>query len=392
VDVSTVLTRFGQVILTFIMQFGGVGLMLMIAGIWILFKKKISLRERTMVMTDQNQLKSGGVIKLVKDILILMLTIELIGFIILSFYFYYQNYFPLDDALFQAYFLTVSLFTNAGFDITGESLVVFANNQDYIALTIFMLLIFSGSVGYWVLVETKEFIVAKLNKRKFKFSIFVKIIFFMHILLYLLGALMFMILESNHFLIDKTILDQVYYGLFMSITTRNAGFTTIDMSQISNSTQWLFSALMFIGASPNSVGGGIRTTTLVILMGAIYSFAIGRNQVIVFKRAVKESTVYRSLLIFTVGIMITFTSILIISIVEPYLDLNLIAFEVFSAFGTTGLTLGITNGLHIVSKLVIITNMFIGRIGIVSLLLFFKHNKDVQNRVKYPEIDMIIGA
>jgi Trk-type K+ transport system membrane component len=391
IDVATVLTPIGLTFLALIMQFGGVGLMLFLAGFWILSGKKISLKERSMVVTDQNQLKLGGIIRLVKDVLVIMLLIEAIGFILISSHLYLHDHYAIKDALFNSFFLTISLFTNAGFD-PQSSMMMFANHQDYFVLTVGMILMFSGSVGYWVLVEVKDFIAAKSKKEKFHFSIYVKLIFWMHLILFIGGALLFFLFEMNHFLSDKNILDSIYYSFFMSLTTRNAGFSTLDITQLNDPTHLLFIALMFIGASPNSVGGGIRTTCLVILVYAIYSFSIGRNQVVIMKRAVKESTIYKSLVIFTTGIMITFTATILLTIIEPQLEIIPILFEVFSAFGTTGLSLGITSSLTTISKLIIIFVMFVGRVGIVSLLLFFKEERDVVNRVKYPEFDMIVGA
>ena len=392
INISTTLTRFGQVVLIVIMQVGGVGIMLFLAGLWVISGKKISLKERNIVVTDQNQLKQGGIIRLVKDVLRLILIIELIGFIVLSSYLYFNNYYSLGESLFQGFFLSISMFANAGFDISGKSMTMFADQKGYFVLTIAMILIFLGSVGYWVLVETKDFIKAKLKKQKFEFSLYVKLIFKMHILLYIIGAILFIIFEANNLLLGKSFFDYIFNSLFMSITTRNAGFTTLNTSQLTNSTHWLFNALMFIGASPNSVGGGIRTSSLIILLYSIYSFAIGRRQVIIGKRAIKDSTIYKAFMVFTVGIIIIFLSVLTISTIETSFSIKEILFEVFSAFGTTGLSLGITPHLTIFSKIILIINMFIGRIGIISLLLSFKGRDEAKNRVKYPEYDMIVGA
>lgn len=391
VNVYTTFTKFGQIVLALIMQIGGVGIMLVLAGFWLIAGKKISLKERTMVVTDQNQLNQGGIIRLVKNILTLVLLIELMGFIILSFYLYINNYYSLEESLFQSFFLTISMFANAGFDINGNSMIMYANKNGYFVLAVAMILIFLGSVGFWVLVETKDYIKAKLKKQKYEFSLYVKLILRMHLFLYLIGAILFILFEAKNFLQEKGFLDYIFNSLFMSITTRNAGFTTLDVSKLNNSTIWLFSALMFIGASPNSVGGGIRTSSLIILLYSIYSFATGRNQVIIGKRAIKDSTVYKCFIVFTVGIIIIFISVLIMSSIENF-SIKAILFEVVSAFGTTGLSLGITPNLSFISKIILIINMFIGRIGIISLLLFFKDKNEAKNRVKYPEFDMIVGA
>lgn len=389
VNVSLGLTKFGQVILALILQIGGVGLMLILVGVWMIVGKRISFKERTMIVTDQNQLKAGGVIRLMKDTLILILFIELIGFILLSFHFYLNGYFNKDESIFQAFFLTISLFTNAGFDITGSSLTNYAN--DYFVLTIGIILVFLGAVGFWVLVEFKDFLKAKVNRKRFTFSVYVKIIVKMHLGLVLLGAIFIAIFEHNNFLTDKNQIERIFYCLFMSITTRNAGFSTLDIKEFTPATLWLFNGLMFIGSSPNSTGGGIRTSTFLVVLATLYSFSIGRTQTVIYKKAIKERTVLKCLLVLIGAILIIFSATWIICIAEPLKDQNAIIFEVFSAFGTTGLSLGITSELSILSKIVLIITMFIGRIGVISLLLFFKDTNNYKNKIKYPEYDLIIG-
>jgi Trk-type K+ transport system membrane component len=151
----------------------------------------------------------------------------------------------------------------------------------------------------------------------------------------------------------------------------------------------MMTGLMFIGSSPNSAGGGIRTSTLLLIIGALIAFSQNRRQVIVQKRAIKPATVYKSLLVFVVAIALIIVSSFLIMIAEPY-GFTEVIFEVTSAFGTTGLSLGITPFLSGFSKAVLIVVMFIGRIGIVALLLIFSTQEDT-NRIRYPEIDMIVG-
>lgn len=389
VDISSVLSRFGQMILAIILQFGGVGLMLIVAGFFMVVGKRISLRERRMIVTDQNQLHSGGVIRLMKDTLFLIIYIEAFGFILLSMHFYSRHYFPLKEALFQAFFLTISLFTNAGFDITGDSLVRYAN--DYYVLSLSMILIFLGAVGFWALVEFKHFVFSKIDHQKFQFSMYVKLIFKMHLGLVLLGAIIIAFFENNLFLKDKSPISRIFYTLFMSLTTRNAGFKILDINQFSQGTKWILNGLMFIGSSPNSCGGGIRTTTFIVVVSTLFAFSTGKKQVILGRKAFKESTIYKSLIIFATATLLIFFSTGLISLFEEDISLHAIIFEVTSAFGTTGLSLGITSSLSFMSKLVLILNMFIGRVGILSFLLFFNDESSIKNRIKYPEYEIIIG-
>lgn len=389
VTISETLSVFGIFVLAFILQFGGIGLMMLVAGFWVIIGKKITFKQRTMIMTDQNQIKMSGVVKLVRNIILIILMIELFGFLALGTYFWLTGYYSFSESFLQSFFLSISMTTNAGFDITGNTSLAVYKNDYYIQL-VAMFLMFSGAVGFWPLVEFKEWISAKFKREKYKFSIYTKIIFKMHVGLLIFGAVAMFILEYNNFLQGKNPLESFFYCVFMSLTTRNAGFATMKVADLSRTTIMLFNGLMFIGSSPNSAGGGIRTTTFVLVIAAIHSFAIGREQIVIYKRAIKKETVYRSLLVLIMAIFIVFGATLLMTYTEPF-SVNKILFEVSSAFGTTGLSLGITGDLSIVGKIILIATMFIGRIGILTLLLIFKENDSKQNKVKYPELDLIVG-
>ncbi|ERJ13022.1 TrkH family potassium uptake protein [Haloplasma contractile] len=388
VNISETLSIFGQVILALIIQVGGVGIMLMIAGFWVFTGRRITFRERTLIMTDQNQINMNGVIKLVRDMAIILFCIEFTGFLLLGTHFYYAGYFSFEESYFQAFFLAISMTTNAGFDITGTSLVDYSN--DYYVQVVSMFLMFSGAVGFWALVETKDWLKAKLGNERFEFSIYVKLIVSMHIVMTIIGALFIIIFEFNHFFYDKGLVESLFYSLFMSLTTRNSGFQTMDVSAFQPVTHMLFNAFMFIGSSPNSAGGGIRTTTFIVVSLAIVSFAKGKDQVTLSGRSIKLKTIFKSFIVLVSAACIVFTSTLLLSLTESK-EIHVILFEVCSAFGTTGLSLGITSELSDIGKIIIIMTMFIGRIGIIALLLSFKKKGGHYNGVRYPEMDLIIG-
>jgi len=387
VTVATRLNRFGQVILLFLIQFGGIGLIMLIGFFWLTTGKTITLNERKLIATDQNQIRTSQVVRLIRETLQILFVIELIMFGLIAWYLYANSYFSLGDSLFQAFFLTISLTANAGFDITGDSLLRYAN--DYTFQLMAMFLMFVGAVGFWPLVEVKDFIQAKIKRKPFQFSLFAKLLVSMHMLLWVVGAIVIFAIEAGAALSDLTLLESMFTSLFMSLTTRNAGFSTIDVSTFSPPTLMMMTALMFIGSSPNSAGGGIRTSTLLLVIGALIAFSQNRRQVIVQKRAIKPATVYKSLLVFVVAIALIIVASFLIMVAEPY-GFTEVIFEVTSAFGTTGLSLGITPFLTGFSKAVLIVVMFIGRIGIVALLLIFSTQEDT-NRIRYPEIDMIVG-
>lgn len=389
--VKDVLTVFGQTVLAFILQFGGIGLIMLVSIFWLAMRKKISFKERNMIMTDQNQIGRSGIVRFVKNVLLMIVSIEILGFLTMGTYLSiaYADIFTVPQAFFQAFFLTISMFTNAGFDISpgGDSLMMY--NTDYFMQTLAMGLMLLGALGFWPLAELKGWFEAKKKKERFEFTLFTKILVSMHLGLWIFGAVIVYGVEINGFLLDKGFIEGIYYSLFMSLTTRNAGFATMNMTDMSTSIQVFFGVLMFIGSSPNSAGGGIRTTTFLLTILGIVAFARGKDQIVIKRKSIKFETVYKSLMVVIVAGALIVVSLIIMSASEPF-RIQALFFEITSAFGTTGLSLGITSSLSIVGKIVIIVVMFIGRVGILSLLLMFKGDKH-SSSLKYPEIDLIVG-
>lgn len=408
VVIKDVLTPFGQTVLAFILQFGGIGLIMFISTFWLLTRRKIGFRERNMIMTDQNQIGRAGIVRFIKNVLIMIVSIELVGFILMSIHLSinHSDIFTIKEALFQSFFLTISMFTNAGFDISPDaasliaagysvdvgagSLMMYYN--DYFMQTLAMTLMVLGAIGFWPLAEIKLWIEAKRRKEKYEFSIFSKLLITMHLGLWLISAVIVFVAEYNGFLADKSIFEAIYYCLFMSLTTRNAGFATMSMNDMSNAVQVFFGVLMFIGSSPNSAGGGIRTTTFLVTVLGFITYARGKEQVVIKKKSVKQETIYKSLFVFIGAASLIVVGLFIMSISEAgkWYGVNEIFFELASAFGTTGLSLGITSSLSVVGKIVLIIVMFIGRVGVLALLTMFIGNKS-KSSVKYPEMDLIVG-
>lgn len=389
--VKDVLTRFGQTVLILIIQFGGIGLIMMVALFWLAIRKKISFSERNMIMTDQNQLSRQGVVRFVRNVLIMIFSIEFIGIVIMSGYLIiFTDHFTIGEAIYQSFFNVISLFTNAGFDIApgGDSFQMYAN--DYFIQSLAMTLMFLGAVGFWPLYELKGFIMAKFRGESYEFGMFSKMLFMLHLGIWLISALLLFGIEYNGFLADKSFFEGLYYTLFMSLTTRNAGFSTMDVNQFTGTTQAFFAVLMFIGSSPNSAGGGIRTTTLLLTVLGIRAFARGRDAVVMNSRRIKQETVYKSFIVIFVAAAFIVSTIIILTMTENF-PASSIAFEVASAFGTTGLSLGITSSLTTFGRAMIVLVMFVGRVGILALLLMFKPKTKTTGNITYPEIDIIVG-
>lgn len=272
VNTAETFSVFGVVVLSIIIQLGGIGIMTLGTFVWMAMGKKIFLSQRMLIMVDQNQLSFSGLVSLMRNILGLALFIELIGAMILGTY--YLHYFdPWYEAFYQGAFASLTAFTNAGFDITGESLIPFA--QDYFVQLVTILLILAGAIGFPVLVELREYFSGK--HKNYRFSLFTKITVTTYMVLLVFGAVSIWLLEQGKYYAGMEWHQQLFQSLFTSVTARSAGLTTMSIADYGLATLLLISLLMIIGASPSSVGGGIRTTTLAVMFLTIRSFALGKK-------------------------------------------------------------------------------------------------------------------
>ncbi|PAV28795.1 Ktr system potassium uptake protein D [Virgibacillus profundi] len=387
ITIADTLSTTGIILLACILQLGAVGVMSIGTFIWLLLGKKIGLKERRLIMTDQNQTSFEGMVRLIKQIVYVLLVIELVGFLILGTYF--LQYFPTaKEAYLHGFFGTISAVSNGGFDITGQSLVPF--KDDYFIQFINMLLIIFGAIGFPVLIEVKEYIFAKYENRKLmRFSLFTKLTTVTFLILIILGALFIFLLDIGNFFAGKSWHEALFYSLFQSVTTRSGGLSTMDVSQLTEGNQLFMSMLMFIGASPSSAGGGIRTTTFALVVIFIITYARGGGNIRIFGREIYDEDLFKAVTVTLMAIVFVFSSVLVMSIIEPF-SLSEILFEATSAFGTVGLSLGITDEISTFSKIILMILMFIGRIGIITFLFIFKNNRK-SGKYHYPKEKIIIG-
>ena len=385
ISIGGTYTVFGLCMLMLVLQLGGIGIMSIGTFFWLLVKKRIGLRERQLIMVDHNQYSFAGVVELIKQIIRLIFLIELTGGIILTLYImrFHDSF---GDALLNGMFMAVSATTNAGFDITGESMKLYFN--DYFVQLILMVLIVLGAIGFPVLIEVKSFFSKKVPY--FRFSLFTKITTATFGILLVFGALMIFILESFNSFKGLAWHEKIFTALFHSVSARSAGLTTYDVTQFSDATDIFISSLMFIGASPSSVGGGIRTTTFAIAILFLINFARGNDVINIFRREIKLVDVYRSYAVILLATMMVITSLLILLITEKDLPVVALLFEITSAFGTCGMSLGITSDLSVAGKLIIMVLMFIGRVGLISFL-YTLGGKQNKRPYSYPKERVIIG-
>ncbi|WP_010096844.1 TrkH family potassium uptake protein [Ornithinibacillus scapharcae] len=387
ITIADTLSTTGIILLAFILQLGAVGVMAIGTFIWLLLGKKIGLKERRLIMTDQNQNNFEGMVRLIKQIVLVLLTVELISFFVLGTYFLKYYHDP-GTAYFHGFFSTISAITNGGFDITGASLIPY--KDDYFVQFINMLLIIFGAIGFPVLIEIKNFLFSKKENRMFMhFSLFAKLTTLTFAILIVVGTIGIYLLDFNEFFKGKSWHEAFFYALFQSVTTRSGGLATMDVSQLSEANHLWMSLLMFIGASPSSAGGGIRTTTFALVVIFIITYARGGTSIRIFRREVHDEDLMKAVTVTLMAMMMVFLSIIIITKIEPYSIVE-IMFEVTSAFGTVGLSLGITGELTTMTKIILMILMFIGRVGIITFLFMFKKSKRTGD-YHYPKERISIG-
>lgn len=386
VNLSEVFTTPGYFVLMFVLQIGGIGIMTLGTFFWLIVGKKIGLKERQLIMLDQNQNQLSGLVNLLKQIIEIFIVIELIGALILGTYLlrYESN---IGTAYLNGLFLSISATTNAGFDITGMSLIPY--RTDYFVQIIIIILLILGAIGFPVLIELRRYFSSRKHRKFFRFSLFTKLTSITFVGLIFGGTILILFLEWNSFLEGKSWHESLFYALFMSSTTRSGGFTTMDVTAFSEPTLMLLSLFMFIGASPSSVGGGIRTTTVAIMVLFVWNYARGRRSIKVFEREVHPDDVLKATAVMVLGTLICVVSTFLLMISEDFSMIEII-FEVCSAFGSVGLSLGITSELSEFGKVVIMILMFIGRVGITSLLFFMGKRMETET-FHYPKERISIG-
>lgn len=387
VSTADTFNSWGVLVLSVIIQFGGIGIMTLGTFFWILLGRKIGLAQRQWIAIDQNRSTLSGLVALMQAVLEMTLIIEAIGTLVLGSYFMFTGYKAAwNEAFYYGFFASVSAFTNAGFDIFGDSLMQF--KDDYFIQLVNMVLLILGAVGFPVLIEVKEYFKQRHLKQRYHFSLYTKLTTSTFFGLVLSGALMFYLFEFKHFLADQSWHAKLFHSLFYSVTTRSGGLVTIDISQLTEPTLLSLCILMFIGASPSSVGGGIRTTTFIVMILATIAYMRGRSEVKVFRRQLYQEDITKAFIVFIVAMHLVAGATLVLMAIEPFSMME-IFFEVSSAFGTTGLSMGITAELSTLGKYILMFLMFIGRIGIVHVLFLLKNEKPLG--YQYPKERMIIG-
>lgn len=382
------LTVFGQCVLLLLIQIGGVGLMTLTTIVAVALGIKLGFGYRLAMKEALNYSTYAGVIRLVKSVIHYTMLIEGIGALLL--WIKFTPIYGLGKGLWYGVFHAISAFNNAGFDLFGNSLEGFQG--DWFVLGVIMCLIVLGGLGFAVVAE----IISQFHKKNepfhFKrFGLHTQVVVTMTALLIGIGALTILVVEfTNPATLGALPFDEkVLNALFQSVTCRTAGFNSLALAEMHDSTLLVMIFLMFIGASPGSTGGGIKTTTIGIVLMAVYAIVRGREDLIVFGRRIPINTILKALAVIVISCVLIIAWLIALSLAGNQ-DLLPLSFEVISAFSTTGLSMGITSSLNDISKIMLAVLMFVGRIGPLTLALALtKRSKD--SKIKYPEGRIMIG-
>ncbi|AJY75788.1 TrkH family potassium uptake protein [Paenibacillus beijingensis] len=383
VDTGTHYSVAGQIVIMLLIQTGGLGFMTMTTLFALVIRKRISYKERLILQEAMNQQSMEGIVRLIRKVIFYSLSIELTGALLYAIRFAADM--PLGRAAYLGLFHGISMFNNAGFDLFGDfrSLTGYVNDPAVNIIT--MLLIVLGGLGFVVLSDLLHFRGIR------KLSLHSKVVLSMTGVLIVTGAAVIFLFEFSN---ARTLGSlgpggKVLAAFFQSVTTRTAGANTVDIGALRQGTVFFMIILMFIGASPGSTGGGIKTTTFMTLIGAAIAMMRGREDVVLFRYRLERGRIYKALTltILSLGLVIAVTMILCTTEDRDFLR---ILFETTSAFGTVGLSTGITSTLTPVGKIMICLTMFAGRLGPMTLA-YALGPKAEKELYRHPEGKIIIG-
>ncbi len=377
VDIGTRFTMFGQMIMMLLISIGGLGFMTFALLVLLTLGKKIGFKERLIIGESFNLTSTGGIVRLVKMLLVFTFSMELLATLLLAVRWVPE--YGWKDGLFTSLFHAISAFNNAGFSLWSTNLMEYVG--DPIVNSVITILIIVGGIGFTVVydaIHAKRFQNLRLHS---------KIMIVGTLVINVVAMFVIFTLEySNSSTIGDLPLDEkLWASYFQAVSPRTAGFNTIDVASMNPSSLTATLGLMFIGAGNGSTASGIKVTTFVIILFAVVGYLRGRKETVIFKRTIQDQQVIRAMSIAVIGFMALFVSIIILSITEkaPFMW---IVYETFSAFGTVGLSMGLTAELSTVGKSVLMILMIIGRIGPLTIL--FAMTRTTKSNVHYPKGDV----
>lgn len=383
IDIGKELTFIGELIVLIFIQLGGLGVMTFSSFLFLLIGKKITYEEKELLKEERNVESSGEILAFLKKIILTVIIIEGIGAIFLALRFARDMSIP--RAVYLGIFHSISAFCNAGFSPFTTGLENYAGSFTIIMTISYLIII--GGIGFTVI----DSILLATRKKVKRFDLTSKVAILVSMILVILGTVLFFILEYNNkgTIGEMSLYEKILASFFQSVTTRTAGYNSVPMGNLTDGSIFLFCILMFIGASPGSTGGGIKTTTFGVLIFYVIGVIKKQEHVIIFNRRIGWEVLNRALAILILSLLYIGTITLIILSTQDF-SLEEVIFEVISAFGTTGLTLGITTELNSFSKILIICTMFLGRLGPMTLALAFGGSNKVE-KIQFPKENILVG-
>lgn len=386
-DTAVHFSLFGQIVILVLMQIGGIGVICLTTLVFLILGKKIKYKSRLALQEGLNQESNQGVVKMIRKIVIFTFAIEVVGFLILLIPFVPK--YGWGNGIFKSIFITVSAFCNAGFDIMGTPENPFVNLADFqtnpLVLFVVMILVIIGGFGFLVIFDVLDF-----KKKK---SFHAKVVLIVSAVLIVLGAIVFTVLEWNNPATFGGLgwFDKITNGLFASVMPRSTGFSTFNYANLTSGSVLFTNILMFIGAGPASTAGGIRVTTLFVLLVAMFKGTNKNGDLVVFKKTITASAIRKALRVFALSLLLCITSTFLLCVSHNNITVSEAIFESISAFSSAGLSLGITPYLNIFGKLVITMVMFIGRVGIFTFTIAFANRIKTDDEIEYPDSKIVIG-
>ncbi len=379
-------TTFGQLVILCMIQVGGLGFMTIGAYISVILKKRIGLQEREQLQESVNTLEIAGVVRLVKKIVQGALCIEFLGAVLLSFRFIPR--FGVVKGIYYSLFHAVSAFCNGGFDLMGteeaySSLVAYEG--DILVNLVIVALILVGGIGFIVWDDVAR------NKWHFKrYLLHSKIVLTVTFLLTVIGTVLFLLTENNAAFAGMSPLEKVLGAMFSAVTPRTAGFNSVDTAALSNSGKLITMVMMFIGGSPGSTAGGVKTTSVIVLLFYAGAMVLNKEDINLFGRRLTDEVVKKANAVVIINATLTIVATVIIMALQPLLNFEDVLFEVLSAIGTVGMTVGITRDLDIIARVILIVLMYCGRLGSLSFALVFAQ-KNTSAPMRQPQEKIIVG-
>ncbi len=389
-DTGTSFTFFGRMVIMVLIQIGGLGLMIFATLVMIALGRRISLRNRVLIRESMNTTSLSGLIRLIKWFTLMAFLFELAGAIILS-----TRFIPMYGVvkgIENSVFHSISAFCNAGFDLFGGFKSITEFSSDPVVVLTMAVLTVIGGLGFFVLLDIYQ------SKMHFaKFSLHTKLVLVITTTLLVLGFIFTVSFEWDNqaTLGSMNFFEKLLNGLFQSVTLRTAGFSTIDQAQLTDSSKLIGIIFMFIGASPASTGGGVKTTTIGVLVLMVISIVRANDSVVVFGKQIPVNVFKRALTVVLISLFIMMSGAIVLSLAERSSGMKMIdlLFESTSAFGTVGLSSAGTPSLSRFSQIFLIPVMFLGRVGPLTLAFALanrlEHN--AKNRLHYPEDKPMIG-